>query len=266
MNIAVIIPAAGKGVRFGVADKLSQDLGGRALLLRTVETFTKRDDVSSIIVAAPPDSIDEFRDRFGAQLAFHGVRIVAGGTVERWETVRNALAEAPDDCTHIAVHDAARPAASQELIDRVFEAAKSLPAVIPGLAVTATVKRVGDETISTGEDDALADAILGEAPATSCGAAAGKARIVTATLDRRNLVLVQTPQIFRAELLRRAYAEANLEGVTDDAAVIERLGEPVYVVDGEPGNIKVTTPADLQFVRQIMGIRPQEGRPVHKRF
>jgi 2-C-methyl-D-erythritol 4-phosphate cytidylyltransferase len=273
MNIGVIIPAAGKGTRFGVADKLAQDLGGRALLLRTVELFTKRVEVSCIVVAAPPETFDEFRDRYGAPLSFHGVKLVPGGRIERWETVKNALAAIPPDCTHIAVHDAARPAASNELIDRVFEAAKVLPAVIPGLSVTATVKRVGEELVAAAEDDELADLILGigdVAGATEESSeplpASTKARVVSETLDRTGLVLVQTPQVFEAGLLRRAYAAVDLAGVTDDAAVIERLGEKVYVVEGDPGNIKVTTPSDLRFVRMLLGVKAPTERPVHKRF
>src|SRR6188768_3667526 len=105
MRICVILPAAGTSSRFG-GDKLGQELGGRPVLLRSVELFTKRDEVSAIIVAAPPDSLDDFRTRFGAQLSFHGARIVEGGRAERWETVKLALAATPDDCTHIAVHDA----------------------------------------------------------------------------------------------------------------------------------------------------------------
>lgn len=270
MNIGVIIPAAGRGSRFGVADKLAQDLGGRALLLRTVELFTKRSDVSTIVVAAPPETFDEFRERYGAPLSFHGVKLVPGGRIERWETVKNALAAVPPECTHIAVHDAARPAASNELIDRVFEAAKVLPAVIPGLTVTATVKRVGEEMVAASEDDGLADAILGLGDDTAEGSevdrSATKARIVSETIDRNGLVLIQTPQVFEASLLRRAYAEADLTGVTDDAAVIERLGEKVYVVEGDPGNVKVTTPADLHFVRMLLGVKAPTERPVHKRF
>src|SRR5947208_15797673 len=91
MNVCVIIPAAGKSSRYGESDKLSQDLGGRSVLLRTVELFTKREEVKSIIVAGPPSELDEFKARYGATLGFHGAAIVPGGREHRWETVRNAL-------------------------------------------------------------------------------------------------------------------------------------------------------------------------------
>jgi len=261
MRICAIIPAAGASRRFGAGDKLAQDLGGRSLLLRTVELFTKREEVTSIVVAAPPDDLDGFREKYGAPLSFHGVRIVPGGRVERWETVKLALAAVPDDATHVAVHDAARPGASDELIDRVLEAAKVHPAVIPGLTITSTVKRVSEATVSAAEDDALASAILGEA-----GREGTSARLVEATLPRDRLVLVQTPQVFEVDLLRRAYAEADPSGTTDDSMVVERLGERVVVVEGDPRNIKVTTPDDLAMIRSILGVRPPADRPVHKRF
>lgn len=247
-RVGVVIPAAGRSTRFGLGDKISQDVGGRPMLLRAVELFAKRDEVGAIVVAAPPDSLEEFRERWGTQLGFHGARIVAGGTVERWETVRNALAAVPEDCTHVAVHDAARPAASEELLARVFDAARVHDAVIPGDPVTSTLKRVSDETVDAEQADAVADSILGEISETT----KIKGRRVVGTVPRERLVAVQTPQVFRAELLRRAYAQADLAGATDDAMLVERLGAEVIVVDGDPRNVKVTTAADLALVRAIL--------------
>lgn len=247
-RVGVIIPAAGKSRRFGGGDKLAQDVGGRPMILRSVELFTKREDVTAIVVAAAPDELEEFKARFGAQLGFHGAKVVAGGTVERWETVRNALAAVPEDCTHIAVHDAARPIAPEEMIARVFEAARVHDAVIPGDPVTATLKRVSAQQVDAETEDAVADAILGDlGEATKV-----KGRAVEATVPRENLVAIQTPQVFKASVLRRAYAQADLSGATDDAGLVERLGQAVIVVDGDPRNIKVTTPGDLAMVRALL--------------
>jgi 2-C-methyl-D-erythritol 4-phosphate cytidylyltransferase len=232
------------------------------VLLRTVELFTRRDEVKSIIVAGPPDELDDFRMRYGAQLGFHGVQIVAGGKTERWETVRNALAVVPSDATHVAVHDAARPGASDELLGRVFEAAKVHPAVIPGLPVADTLKRVSEQTIRAEEEDAIADMILGE----SAEAATSKGRIVESAIDRARVVAVQTPQVFEISLLRRAYAQPDLSGATDDAGLVERLGERVLVVDGEFRNLKITVPDDLAVMRALLGMKAAEGRAAHKRF
>ncbi len=268
MNVCVILPAAGRSRRFGGGDKLGQDLGGRPLLIRTVELFAKRDEVRSIVVAGPaatdddPDAFAAFRERYAATLSFHGARVVEGGKLERWETVRNALAVVPDDATHVAVHDAARPGASRELLDRVFEAAANLPAVVPALAIDSTVKRVDAEVeIVSAGDDAIADAILGDT-----GKVEVEARRILETVDRTNLVAVQTPQVFTVDLIRRAYAQDDLAGATDDASLVERLGEVVHAVGGEPRNFKVTTGDDLALMRAVLGLKAPAERPVHKRF
>lgn len=262
MNISVIIAAAGTSRRFGEQDKLAQDMGGRAMLLRTVEAFTKRDEVRSIIVAGPPDDFDAFRDKYGATLGFHGAKIVKGGAVDRWESVRNALAAVPDDATHVAVHDAARPGVNTKLLDRVFAAARTLDAVIPAMAIAGTVKRVSAEVVEVNEDeDAVADLILGESSRRTIST-----RTVQTTVDRTDMVEVQTPQVFEVGLLRRAYAQDDLSGATDDASLVERLGELVHVVDGESANIKVTTQADLILMRAILGVKPPAERPAHKQF
>jgi 2-C-methyl-D-erythritol 4-phosphate cytidylyltransferase len=261
MRIGVIIAAAGKSTRFGEGDKLSQDLGGRPVLLRTAEAFTKRDEVTTIIVAGPPDDIEGFRQRFGPALGFNGARIVEGGRIERWESIKLALDAMPDDVTHIAVHDGARPCIGNELLDRVFAAARVVPAVVPGVPVRDTLKRVTEETFSASEDDAVADMILGDV-----GKSATSGRRVTETVSRANLQAVQTPQVFDAALLRKAYKTVDLAGTTDDASVIERMGEPVLVVEGDPRNIKITSVDDLALARAIMNIAPPADRAAHLRF
>ena len=263
MNVGVIIAAAGRGERFGPTSKLDQDIGGRALLMRTVELFTKRDEVRTIVVAAPPDTFEDFKAKYGATLGFHGATVVAGGREHRWETVRLALDAIPQECTHVAVHDAARPVAGAELLNRLFEAARTLPAVVPAVRITATIKRIGDTSVNVAAnpDDALADSILGDAGRPSIEACP-----VLETLDREGLAEIQTPQIFQADLLRRAYAQENLTGATDDAALVERLGETVHAVEGDVTNVKVTTSDDIRLVRAILGVRPPAERPAHKRF
>jgi 2-C-methyl-D-erythritol 4-phosphate cytidylyltransferase len=251
MRVCVILPAAGSGTRFG-SDKLGQDLGGRPILLRSVEAFARRDDVGSIVVAGPPrePDFDEFRIRYGAQLGFHGARVIPGGTLERWETVLLALAAVPDECTHVAIHDAARPCVTDALIDRIFAAARLHDAVIPGVAVSATLKRVGEPVVMAAADDLVADSILGDV-----GRERSRGRRVLETVPRAGIVAIQTPQVFARSLLTDAYAHCQREqllgGVTDDAQVIERFGREVIVVEGDARNIKVTTPDDLALVRAI---------------
>ncbi len=284
MRVAVIIPAAGAGHRFGAGDKLAADFGGRPVLLRAVEAFTKRDEVDSIIVAGPPDDLDSFRDRYGAQLGFLGGTIVEGGRRERWETVRSALDAVPDGCTHVAIHDGARPLVDDDLVGRVLEAGRTRDAVVPGVPVRDTLKRCGEEIFETAERDATVDAILGigddagiddllgggeggdggeDAPAPGHQVSG---RTVRETVDRGGLFRIQTPQLYRLELLRRAYAQDGLDGATDDAMLVERLGEEVTLVEGDERNLKITTPQDLEIAMAIAGIRGGGGKPAHKRF
>ena len=121
--------------------------------------------------------------------------------------------------------------------------------------------------VESGERDATIDAILGIGGDEDPGLGPTvPARRVVETVSRENLVAIQTPQVFSRELFVRAYAQDDLDGATDDAMLVERLGEPVLVVEGDPRNLKVTVPADLDMVRQLLGIRAPEGRPTHKRF
>lgn len=261
MNLAVIIPAAGASSRYaqagGLRGKIDEDLGGRPVLQRTVELFANVDCVNAIIVAGPNDGYDEFVLRHGDKLGLMGVKLCRGGKVHRWETVKAALELVPKDATHIAVHDAARPLTPPELIERILAAAEKHPAVIPALDVPDTIKRASAQVQEDKDVDPL-DAILG-------GGSKTKLREVEGTVPRENLVMVQTPQVFEAGLLRRAYAQADLSS-TDDAGLVERLGEPVMIVEGDPRNLKITRPVDLHLVRLLGGFKGSEERAVHKRF
>ncbi len=284
MRVAVIIPAAGAGHRFGAGDKLAADFGGRPVLLKSIEPFTKRDEVDAIIVAGPPDDLDAFRDRYGAQIGFLGGTIVAGGRKERWETVRLALDAVPEGCTHVAIHDGGRPLLDDDLVGRVLEAGRTRAAVVPGIPVRDTLKRCGEELFETAERDATVDAILGlgddagiddilggggDDGSDAAAPAPGHqvpGREVTETVPRQGLFRVQTPQLFEIELLKRAYAQENLDGATDDAMLVERLGETVTMVEGDERNLKITTQSDLAIARAIAGVKGDGGKPAHLRF
>jgi len=275
MELWVIIPAAGSSRRYHEASasmgidrsgfsKLDEDLGGRPVLQRTVELFTKHDGVAGVVVAGPhePEAFETFKVRHGDKLAMLGVKLCRGGRTHRYETVAAAIGLVPKSASHIAVHDAARPCTPLELIDRVFDAAARHAAVVPGLDVGDTIKRVReDNSADHGEPDPLA-AILGGG---GVSAPKATARIVEATVPRDGLVAVQTPQIFEAGVLRRAYTQKDLSS-TDDAQLVERLGEKVAVVPGDPRNIKITRPLDLELAKAILGIRGAGDKPAHQRF
>lgn len=265
VNLCVIISAGGASARYatagGIRSKLDEDLGGKPVLQRSVELFSKHDAVRSIIVAGPgePSAYAAFRDQHADRLGLMGAKLVPGGIEHRWQSVQAALAHVPAEATHIAVHDAARPCTSLELIDRVLSAAARFGAAIPAIDVADTIKRLGTRTEAITEDDPAA-AILGLSPASG-----PKARFVEQTIPRERLVQVQTPQIFDAALLKRAYAQADLSS-TDDAGLVERLGHEVAVVEGEARNIKITLPGDVALARSILHVAPPAQREAHKRF
>lgn len=262
MNTTVILPAAGLGSRFAVggrasASKIEFELAHKPAFLHAIDLFHGRPDVGRILLAVHPQRLDEFAFRWEDKLAFLGVKLIAGGEAERWETVKLALEAVPDDATHIAVHDAARPCGSSAMIDRVFQAAERLGAVVPGLPMGDTVKRVGDADAhaSAGGADPL-DAILG-----SSSSPTADARPITETVPRQNLYRVQTPQVFERGLLLDAYAvltPGNAEGITDDASVVERSGHTVYVVEGDPLNLKLTHPADAELIEAVLRMRTEK--------
>lgn len=269
LNIAVIIPAAGSSRRFNDTDsgllaprnKLDEDLGGRPVLQRTVELFNKRDDVGAVIVAGPhaDGAYAEFELRHGDKLALLGATLCRGGATHRHETVKAALDLVPEDATHVAVHDAARPVAPTELIDRLFDLAGRHAAVIPAVPVGDTLKRIGEESVEDTPSDPAA-AILGlgsDAPSDL--------RRVEQTVDRERLVFVQTPQVFEKDLLVRAYAQDDLSS-TDDAGLVERLGHEIVTTPGDARNIKITRPGDVPLVRAIGGFKGPAQRATHKRF
>jgi 2-C-methyl-D-erythritol 4-phosphate cytidylyltransferase len=265
MRIAVIIPAAGQSTRYQhpqtgeSRSKLDEDLGGKSVLQRTIELFHTRDEVASIIVAGPPEpeAFADFKLRHGDRLSLFGAKLCPGSPRSRAASVAAALSETDEKCTHFAVHDAARPCTSSALIDRVFDAATKHDAVIPAIPVDDTLKRVGEPIDQVGDLDPVA-AILGS------GAEPPPLRPVVATVDRTDLVLVQTPQVFEASLFRRAYA-GDLTG-TDDAALVEVLEETVLVIEGDRRNLKITRPGDLELARAILGLGGPRSRPTHKRF
>jgi 2-C-methyl-D-erythritol 4-phosphate cytidylyltransferase len=257
---------------------LEREIGGKAVLLRSVELFCKRPDVVEVIVAVDPDEVDRFRFRWGDRLGLLGVKIVAGGKAERWETVKLALGAIGSGggkgggvVTHVAVHDAARPVTDLRMIERVLAAAAAgHDAVIPTVPVHATVKRIekskgGGAGSQGGASTALGggvgvvdplDAILGDAGKVK----KIETRKVLETIPREGLELVQTPQVFRRSVIERAYAAIEsgkiaTGSITDDAGLIEATGGEVVAVAGDPFNVKITLPDDVAFAEAVLKMR-----------
>ncbi|MFL6144017.1 MAG: 2-C-methyl-D-erythritol 4-phosphate cytidylyltransferase [Labedaea sp.] len=235
MSVVALVPAAGRGERLGGSvPKALVPVRGEPLLVHAVRGLHLAGCVDAVVVAAPSSDVDTAR----AALARAGVDalVVPGGT-SRTHSVRLALAAAaaaldtvgPAEPSIVLVHDAARAFTPAEVIRAVVAAvAAGAPAIIPVLAVADTVKQVD---------------------------AAG---VVTGTPNRACLRVVQTPQGFAAETLRRAYAalaeDAERAGadLTDDAGLVERLGVPVGTVPGHPHAMKITTPFDLAVAEAVL--------------
>ncbi len=219
MRAAAILLAAGRGERLGTdVPKGFLELDGRPLLSYAVEAVRGCGQIESVAVAVPVGYEDRAHDIAGPR----GVDIVLGGP-SRQASVENSLSIVLTDLSPlpeaVVVHDVARPLATTELFDRVLAALEEgADGAVPGIPVVDTIKRVDDG-------------------------------IVTDTLRRDSLVAVQTPQAFRTHALERAHAAARREGVraTDDAALLERVGARVVVVEGDPNNIKITRPGDLRL-------------------
>jgi len=228
MHVTAIIAAAGAGRRLGAAKpKQLLDIGGGSMLQHSVRAFLGHPRVADVVVVVSPDL---------TTLALAGIepsraaalRVVKGGE-RRQDSVANGFAAVAPESDVVLIHDAARPFVSADLIDRTIDAAAAHGAAIAALESRDTVKRV-----------------------------AGDGRI-TETIPRETIYLAQTPQGFRRDVLAAAI-ELGRSGVeaTDEAMLAERAGYHVYVVDGDPGNVKVTTSADLDAARARMA---STGKP-----
>ena len=223
---AIILPAAGRSVRFGgTRGKLLETLAGEPVLRHAVRVFLRRDDVASIVIATSTDDISILAGALGAEANDPRLRFCRGGE-SRAESVRNALAAVPDEIHWVAVHDAARPLVSLEVIDRTFAAAREHGAAVPALPVALTIKRA-----------------VGPLPAK-----------VEQTVPRHTLWAMQTPQAMRREALAGAYAACPLpmDQITDDAQLLELIGREVWLVPGDEHNLKLTTRTDLKVAEMIL--------------
>jgi 2-C-methyl-D-erythritol 4-phosphate cytidylyltransferase len=228
MRVSVIIPAAGLGTRMGrsapekegISRKQFMLLNGSPILVHTIRKFVSSPLVTEIVVALRPDDLHWAEELFVAQQFGKTVRTVPGGE-SRQQSVENALASISDDTELVAVHDAVRPFVERETIEKVIQEAGETGAAILGIVPVDTVKQVHRNK-------------------------------VRATIPRERLILTQTPQVFRLNLLRQAFEKAreDLFIGTDESSLVERLEQvEVSVVLGTDRNIKITKPSDMQLAQ-----------------
>ena len=231
MHVAAIILAAGRGERLGTRlPKAFVELAGRTLLERSIRTLAGLPEVQCVQPVVAAADLDHYR---AASMGLPDGKLrpaVPGGAL-RQDSVAAGVAALPGDVELIAIHDAARCLVAEKDVRAVIEAAARTGAALLATPATDTIKRARD----------------------------GR---VLETPPRRECWIAQTPQVFRAALLREALERAAREGVTgtDDAELVERLGTPVSVVEGDPANIKITLPEDLARAEWLLARRRESGR------
>lgn len=215
----VIIVAGGSGRRMGTTlPKQFMMLGNEPILSHSINRIHEALPAAEIVVVLPEEHIALWRNiaaRF--DVAHH--KITAGGT-ERFYSVKNGLKELSDEVKIIAVHDAVRPLASKKLIIKLILEAEKSVAVIPVVAPVDSFRKI------EGDNSKI--------------------------IDRSALRIVQTPQVFNATILRRAYEQDFSSTFTDDASVVEAIGEKITLCEGERGNIKITTPEDMIIATALL--------------
>ncbi|MCB9182700.1 MAG: 2-C-methyl-D-erythritol 4-phosphate cytidylyltransferase [Flavobacteriales bacterium] len=220
MHRSTIIVAGGSGKRLGgPVPKQFQAVKGRPLLMWTIEAFHRFDPELALIVVLPKEHFDIWRALCLGHRFFIEHEVVAGGE-QRWHSVKAGL-EKVEGNGLVAVHDGVRPLVSAKLIERCFAAADEKAAAIPVVPVVPSIR----ETTAEG----------------------------SRALDRSKLLAVQTPQCFHSDLLRKAFEQPYDAAFTDEAALVERMGVKVALVEGEENNIKVTTAMDMRLVELVLG-------------
>ena len=228
-SVAAIICAAGASSRFGGKRKKPfVDVGGRAVFLRSVELFAGRSDVKQVLLGIAAEDEEIVNVKWGPNLAFFNVKLFTGGA-ERFETVRKGLELVQKGMDLVAVHDACRCCVTDGVVEATIAAAAEHGAAIPACPVTATIKDV-------------------------------RAGTIVKTVDRAGLYEAQTPQVFAADLLMKAYENLdNLDKskISDDSQLLEALGHKVAIVESDSSNIKITGKSDIAIAEAILKSRPK---------
>ncbi|MBR2743370.1 MAG: 2-C-methyl-D-erythritol 4-phosphate cytidylyltransferase [Clostridia bacterium] len=229
---AALILAAGASTRMGLADGASKQflmIGDRPMLAITLEAFERSPDISEIVVVARSEDFSAIQQMAKEYSITKLTNIVAGGATRADSSLHGVL-ELTGRCDYIAVQDGARPFVTQRMIHETAAAAKAHGAAAPGVVPFDTVKEIGAD-----------------------GA-------VLRTLDRDRLRLIQTPQIFEYDLLKRALLNVKQKSlkITDDASAVEALGHNVYITEGDRDNIKVTKAGDIEAAELILNKKSEE--------
>ncbi len=213
-KIKVIVTAGGSSSRFGNKNKLLSILRGKPVIQYSVDLFTEMG--YEIVIPANKNALSEYRELFKT---YNNVSVIEGGNT-RQHSIRLAL-ETISDCSFVVIHDAARPLIKRATAEKCIEAAKQYGGAIVGVKTTDTIKQISDNKIEC-------------------------------SLDRSKLINVQTPQVFEFNKIKALHEKYSDESYTDDSALFEAAGEPVYFVNGDYSNIKITTEIDLKLADLLL--------------
>lgn len=228
---SAVVVAGGKGTRMESSiNKVFMDIAGKQAIVRVLETFEENEFINEIILVASQRDIDYCKKQFANKAEYQKIKEIVVGGKRRQDSVSNGLKMVSDQAEMILVHDGARPLVTHDIIDRSIEGALRYGAVTTAVPVKDTIK-VADK-----------DGFICETP------------------ERKKLWSVQTPQVFRKELLIQAYKNAEDSDIeaTDDAMLAERLGHKIKLIEGSYENIKITTPEDIAIAEAIIRYREKE--------
>lgn len=220
MKRYAIIVAGGKGVRMGKAlPKQFLELDGIPVILHTLNVFYRFDPTIQLIVVLPGSYFGTWKTLCDTCSVKYEAFLAEGGP-ERFHSVKSGLKFVDDDKSVVAVHDAVRPLVSREVLDRAFTDAEHYGNAIPVIPVNESLRE--------------------------------RTGVGSRSVDRKNLFMVQTPQCFRTSILKKAYRQNYASEFTDDATVVESDGEIIHLVEGNPENIKITSPADMLIAEALL--------------
>ncbi len=236
MKASVLIPAAGMGRRMGTStNKQYLDLSGKPILAHTLALFDNHPLIEHIYLIVPPDDFSYCREQIIERYGFSRVRRIVAGGAERQDSVRNGLIALEEDGYDqsqrpVLIHDGARPLFDPSLLSELIRIVRESGACVVGVPVKDTIKDIENNVIS-------------------------------ASPERKRLWQAQTPQGFQYRLIREAFDRADADNfiATDDASLLERIGQPVLMLEGNYRNIKVTTPEDLVIAMALLDSMREES-------
>jgi len=224
-DIGIVIAGGGNSSRFGAENKLFATLNGKPVFIYSILEFIKIIPAENIVITVPQGLVDEFKQVIAQEPGCETAHVVVGGA-SRTQSVRNGISHLPQQLSYVAIHDAARPLVSNELLLKCYKTAQTNLAAIPGKRVSDTLKRV----CSNG--------------------------VIEGTVDRDALVAVETPQVFNLSALKSAYDKADRDNIeaTDDAGIMEYSGHSPQIVISEKLNIKITYSDDIKIAEAYLSL------------